>query len=89
MKKTKRIAKFRILSLVALGIFLVTLFMNDILPLRYELIIAIISLLIFAFVLYKRSRVLNIAFIILMLIPTVGLFYSQSVFNRKIGRAHV
>ncbi len=82
MKKTKRIAKFRILSLVALGIFLVTLFMNDILPLRYELIIAIISLLIFAFVLYKRSRVLNIAFIILMLIPTVGLFYSQSVFNR-------
>lgn len=82
MKKTKRIAKFRILSLVALGIFLVTLFMNDILPLRYELVIAIVSLLIFTFVLYKRSRVLNISFIILMLIPTFGLFYSQSVFNR-------
>jgi polyisoprenyl-teichoic acid--peptidoglycan teichoic acid transferase len=82
MRKKKRIIKYKVVSLVALIVFLITLFSNHILPLRIELAISLISTMIFIFVIYKKSKTLNIMFVVLMLLPTLGLFYSQSVFNR-------
>lgn len=80
--RKKKIAKFKVFSLVALIIFLVTLFSNYILPLRIEIAIALVSIMLFIFVIYKKSKTLHIVFVVLMLVPTLGLFYSQSVFNR-------
>ena len=82
MNKFTKLTKYRILCLFAVSVFLIALFTNRILPLRYEVLISIITLLILWFVLYRKSRILNIAFIILMILPTLGLFYSQSIFNR-------
>ncbi|PKM63729.1 MAG: hypothetical protein CVU96_06415 [Firmicutes bacterium HGW-Firmicutes-20] len=82
MKKNLKIEYVKGLSMVSVALFLGTLFTNSIIPLRYEVLIAIISLLIFWFVLSRNSRVLNVIFIVLMLLPTIGLFYSQSIFNR-------
>jgi polyisoprenyl-teichoic acid--peptidoglycan teichoic acid transferase len=85
MNKKKKIVKYKIASLVALILFLITLFANYILPLRYELVISIISIMLFLFVIRKRSKSLHIIFIVMMLVPTLGLFYSQSIFNRIFG----
>jgi polyisoprenyl-teichoic acid--peptidoglycan teichoic acid transferase len=82
MKKVRKISKFRVASLLFLILFLVSMFSNALLPVRYELVIASVSLLLFVFVLLKKSRSLNIVFIVLMIIPTVGLFYSQNILNR-------
>jgi polyisoprenyl-teichoic acid--peptidoglycan teichoic acid transferase len=82
MKKILKLEHYRMFSMISIAVFLLTLFVNQIIPLRYELLVAIIALLMLWFVLYRKSRILNIAFIILMLLPTVGLFYSQSIFNR-------
>jgi polyisoprenyl-teichoic acid--peptidoglycan teichoic acid transferase len=87
MNKKKKIAKYKVVSLVAFIVFLVTLFSNYILPLRVELAIALVSMLLFVFVIYKKSKTLHIVFIVLMLVPTLGLFYSQSVFNRIFGNS--
>jgi LCP family protein required for cell wall assembly len=88
MNKKKRIVKYKVASLIALVIFLITLFANYILPLRYELVISIISIMIFLFVIRKRSKTVHIVFIVMMLVPTLGLFYSQSIFNRIFGNAN-
>ncbi len=85
MNKKKKIVKYKIASLVALILFLITLIANYILPLRYELVISIISIMLFLFVIRKRSKSLHIIFIVMMLVPTLGLFYSQSIFNRIFG----
>jgi polyisoprenyl-teichoic acid--peptidoglycan teichoic acid transferase len=85
MNKKKKIVKYKIASLISLVIFLITLFTNYILPLRYELLISIISILLFLFVIRKKSKSLHIIFIVMMLVPTLGLFYSQSIFNRIFG----
>lgn len=82
MNKKKKIVKYKVASLIALVIFLITLFANYILPLRYELVISIISILLFLFAIRKRSKTVHIVFIVMMLVPTLGLFYSQSIFNR-------
>lgn len=87
MSKKKKIGLYRVVSLIALVVFLITLFANYILPLRYELAISLISILIFLFVVRKKSRSLHILFIVLMLVPTIGLFYSQSIFNRIFGNS--
>jgi polyisoprenyl-teichoic acid--peptidoglycan teichoic acid transferase len=87
MNKKKKIIKYKVVSLVALIVFLVTLFSNHILPLRVELAISLISIMIFLFVIFKKSKTLNIMFIVFMLIPTLGLFYSQSIFNRLFENA--
>ena len=88
MNKKKKIVKYKVVSLIALIVFVVTLFSNHILPFRYEMLISIISVLIFLFIIYKRSKTLNIIFVVMMLVPTLGLFYSQSIFNRLFGNAN-
>jgi polyisoprenyl-teichoic acid--peptidoglycan teichoic acid transferase len=88
MNKKKKIVKYKVFSLIALIIFLITLFSNHILPLRYELAISLLSILALLFVLNKKSKTLNIVFIVLMLIQTFGLFYSQSIFNRLFENAN-
>lgn len=87
MIKKKKIVKYKVVSLIALVIFLVTLFSNYILPLRYELAISLVSILLILFAIRKRSKTLHIIFIVMMLVPTLGLFYSQSIFNRIFGNA--
>ncbi|MDP3306579.1 MAG: LCP family protein [Erysipelotrichaceae bacterium] len=82
MNKKKKIVKYKVASLIALTVFLITLFANYILPLRYELVISIVSIMLFLFAIRIRSKTVHIVFIVMMLVPTFGLFYSQSVFNR-------
>lgn len=85
MGKKKKIIKYKVLSLVALIVFLITLFTNYLLPLRFEIAISLVSVIMFLFVVYKKSKTLNILFVVSMLVPTLGLFYSQSIFNRIFG----
>lgn len=82
MKKKFSLEYSRKLSVISVTVFLYALYINRIIPYRYALMIAIVFLLTFFMTLFKKSRILNIAFIILVLFLSIGLFYSQSIFYR-------
>jgi polyisoprenyl-teichoic acid--peptidoglycan teichoic acid transferase len=82
MNQKRKISKYKIMSLVALVVFILSLFSNHILPFRYEITISLVSIIAFIFAIKLKSKTLNIVFIVFMLLPSVGLFYSQSIFNR-------